>query len=147
MKSEPIIYEAVFGDGDIPPSVAAAAPVRHPLGRAAQFRSQFGVERILRITLHLARRLTAAMTRRAPRRLQLCESLPLGERRFVAVVEFERARFLVGGTSASLVLLARLGDGPQESAHQPARQKEGKRKNVLAPNANPEPETSAGAQP
>lgn len=47
--------------------------------------------------------------RRPPRRLRLCESLPLGERRFVAVVEFDRARFLVGGTTASLVLLARLG--------------------------------------
>lgn len=47
-------------------------------------------------------------SRKSPRRLRLCESLPLGERRFVAVVEFERARFLVGGTSASLVLLARL---------------------------------------
>lgn len=48
--------------------------------------------------------------RRAPRRLRLCESLALGERRFVAVVEFEQARFLVGGTSSSLVLLAQLGN-------------------------------------
>jgi len=46
--------------------------------------------------------------RRPPKRLRLCESLPLGERRFVAVVEFEDARFLVGGTAASLVLLAHL---------------------------------------
>jgi hypothetical protein len=43
------------------------------------------------------------------RRLRLAESLPLGDRRFVAVVEFEQQRFLVGGTSASLVLLATLG--------------------------------------
>lgn len=50
------------------------------------------------------------MGRSAPRRLRLCESLPLGERRFIAVVEFERSRFLLGGTSGSLVLLARLGD-------------------------------------
>ncbi len=49
-----------------------------------------------------------SITRRAPRRLRLCESLPLGERRFVAVVEFEEFRFLVGGTPSSLVLLARL---------------------------------------
>ena len=52
--------------------------------------------------------------RRAPRRLRLCESLPLGERRFVAVVEFEQSRFLVGGTSASLVLLARLEKNADE---------------------------------
>jgi flagellar biogenesis protein FliO len=42
------------------------------------------------------------------RRLRLCESLGLGDRRFVAVVEFDQARFLVGGTSSSLVLLAKL---------------------------------------
>src|SRR5579863_3825184 len=48
--------------------------------------------------------------RRAPRRLRLCESLPLGERRFVAVVEFEAERFLVGGTPSSMVLLSRLAD-------------------------------------
>jgi flagellar biogenesis protein FliO len=50
------------------------------------------------------------LSRRAPRRLRLCESLPLGERRFVAVVEFDRARFLLGGTPSSLVLLSRLAD-------------------------------------
>jgi flagellar biogenesis protein FliO len=52
--------------------------------------------------------------RRAPRRLRLCESLPLGERRFVAVVEFEQTRFLLGGTSASLILLARLENTASE---------------------------------
>lgn len=52
------------------------------------------------------------LSRRQPRRLRLCDSLPLGDRRFVAVVEFENARFLLGGTSGSLVLLARLKDGP-----------------------------------
>lgn len=51
---------------------------------------------------------------RQPRHLRLCESLPLGERRFVAVVEFEHSRFLLGGTTASLVLLARLGKAPGE---------------------------------
>jgi flagellar biogenesis protein FliO len=61
-------------------------------------------------------------SRRTPRRLRLCESLSLGDRRFVAVVEFEQARFLVGGTSASLVLLAQLGNfgraaDPHDLAH------------------------------
>lgn len=50
------------------------------------------------------------ISRRTPKYLRLCESLPLGDRRFVAVVEFERERFLVGGTSSTLVLLSRLGD-------------------------------------
>jgi len=56
----------------------------------------------------------ARLSRRTPRQLRLAESLALGDRRFVAVIEYERARFLIGGTSASLVLLARLdreGDG------------------------------------
>jgi flagellar biogenesis protein FliO len=50
------------------------------------------------------------LSRRTPKGLRLCESLPLGERRFVAVVEFERMRFLLGGTPSSLVLLSRLDD-------------------------------------
>lgn len=58
-----------------------------------------------------------SVTSRAPRRLRLCESLALGERRFVAVVEFEEFRFLLGGTSASLVLLARLDREDVSSDH------------------------------
>jgi Flagellar biosynthesis protein, FliO len=59
--------------------------------------------------------------RRAPRSLRLRESLPLGEHRFVAVIEFEGARLLIGGTPSSLVLLARLGAGPAapSEAHPP----------------------------
>ena len=63
----------------------------------------------LRARLIALWRRVARISRRPEKRLQLCESLPLGERRFVAVVEFERARFLVGGTATSLVLLSRLG--------------------------------------
>ena len=65
---------------------------------------------------HFGRRVVALwerilrLSRRAPKRLRLCESLPLGERRFVAVVEFEQNRFLLGGTPSSLVLLSRLED-------------------------------------
>ena len=57
--------------------------------------------------------------RRKARRLRLCESLPLGERRFVAVVEFDRERFLVGGTPSSLVLLARLAEAGEGAADEP----------------------------
>jgi flagellar biogenesis protein FliO len=56
--------------------------------------------------------------RRAPRRLRLCESLPLGERRFVAVVEFDRERFLVGGTASSLVLLSRLEESGSRTGNE-----------------------------
>ncbi len=43
---------------------------------------------------------------RPERQLRLCETLPLGEKRFLAVVEFKQEKLLIGGTSHSLVLLA-----------------------------------------
>jgi hypothetical protein len=48
--------------------------------------------------------------------LRLCQSLNLGERRFVAVVAYEEQRFLLGGTGTSVVLLSRLGDAAAASA-------------------------------
>jgi flagellar biogenesis protein FliO len=47
--------------------------------------------------------------RRASRQLRLCESLSLGEKRLVAVVQYENQKFLVGGGPQSVNLLARLG--------------------------------------
>ncbi len=49
---------------------------------------------------------------RKPRRLRLCESLSLGEKRMVAVIQYDGQQFLVGGGAASLSLLARLGEAP-----------------------------------
>ena len=83
--------EVVFSE--IVPARARSGAQRQPWGKV-----QAWWQRLLRLS------------RRPPRRLRLAESLPLGERRFVAVIEFEQLRFLVGGTSASLVLLARLED-------------------------------------
>ena len=65
-------------------------------------------KRVLRPNLH------------APRRLRLCESVALGERRFVAVVEYDARRFLVGGTSSSLVLLSRLEDAEPLAEGEPS---------------------------
>jgi len=53
---------------------------------------------------------------RLPRQLCLRETLALGERRFVAVVEFERRKFLIGGTGSSLSMLANLGAAPVRDA-------------------------------
>lgn len=100
-KSEAILNPAVSSEAGVNGSsrtTAAACPAPGDLWRWARSCWQ----RVLRLS------------RRAPRRLRLCESLPLGERRFVAVVEFEHSRFLLGGTSASLVLLARLEDAAGE---------------------------------
>lgn len=53
----------------------------------------------------------AILKPRKSRRLRVCETLSLGERRFVAVIEFDHQQFLVGGSGNSLELLARLHDG------------------------------------
>ena len=49
------------------------------------------------------------------RQLRLRETLALGERRFIAVVEFERQKFLIAGTGSSVAMLAALpNEGGQE---------------------------------
>jgi flagellar biogenesis protein FliO len=50
---------------------------------------------------------------RPQRQLRLCETLGLGERRFLAVVEFEQQRFLIAGTASSVALLAELPAPPE----------------------------------
>jgi flagellar biogenesis protein FliO len=47
------------------------------------------------------------------RQLRLRETLALGERRFLAVVEFERQKFLIAGTGNSVAMLTTL---PAESS-------------------------------
>jgi len=56
-----------------------------------------------------------ASVRHPYRRLRLCESLSLGEKRFVAVVDYEGQRFLIGGGTQSISLLAQLGETPEFS--------------------------------
>src|ERR1700686_1934366 len=45
---------------------------------------------------------------RPARQLYLRETLSLGERRFIAVVEFERQKFLIAGTGSSVAMLTAL---------------------------------------
>ena len=54
--------------------------------------------------------------RRRERSLRLCDSLALGEKRFVTVVECEHHRFLLGVTSQSISLLHKLEDEAQVTA-------------------------------
>jgi flagellar biogenesis protein FliO len=46
--------------------------------------------------------------KRRQRSMRLCETLPLGERRFLALVEVERQKFLLGTAGNSISLLATL---------------------------------------
>ena len=52
--------------------------------------------------------LTRARSSRTQKTLHLRETLPLGEKRFVAVVEVDQERFLIGASANSVSMLARL---------------------------------------
>ncbi|HXP81331.1 MAG TPA: flagellar biosynthetic protein FliO [Verrucomicrobiae bacterium] len=49
-----------------------------------------------------------ASAHRRERRLRLCEMLSLGEKRFIAVVEYGQEKFLLAGTPQNISLLRRL---------------------------------------
>jgi flagellar biogenesis protein FliO len=53
---------------------------------------------------------------RKQRVMQLCETLPLGERRFLLLVKVEEQKFLVGAAGNSISLLAKISPshGSQE---------------------------------
>ena len=44
----------------------------------------------------------------ARKNLKVCENVSLGEKRFVAVIQVDEERFLIGGSSSSVSLLTRL---------------------------------------
>jgi hypothetical protein len=48
------------------------------------------------------------VSRQSRKRLRVCESVSLGEKRFVAVIEVDGEQFLVGGAASSVATLARL---------------------------------------
>jgi flagellar biogenesis protein FliO len=60
----------------------------------------------------------------AKKRLRVCETVSLGEKRFVAVIQVDGEQFLVGGSSSSVSTLAHLESAPQFSdvLRQQARQ-------------------------
>lgn len=61
--------------------------------------------------------------RRRERTLRLCETLPLGEKRLLAVVQFEGRRFLIGATNQSISLLDRLDSAAgQRTKSEPDRE-------------------------
>ena len=62
---------------------------------------------------------------RRERKMRLCETLSLGERRFLALVLVERQKFLVGGSGNSVALLARLPSEPDSPQPTQMRCQEG----------------------
>jgi flagellar biogenesis protein FliO len=59
------------------------------------------------------------------RQLYLRETLALGERRFIAVIEFERQKFLIAGTGNSVAMLTALpSPGSAKKNPEPAAEHE-----------------------
>jgi flagellar biogenesis protein FliO len=58
-----------------------------------------------------------AQAQHARKNLRVCENISLGEKRFVAVVQVDGERFLIGGSSSSVSLLTRLQEANTFSAH------------------------------
>ncbi len=92
--------EAIGTDG--------ASPSETPVGRV----SAITALRIWQLLGSAGRRLWSGIeARRAGQRgraLRVLETVGMGEKRFVAIVQVEEARFLIGGGSAGVSLLARL---------------------------------------
>lgn len=92
--------------------------------------------------LSLLRRLLGAgknLASRRTRQLQLCETLPLGEKRFVAVIQVGEQKFLLGGASNNISLLAQLAVAApaKPEAAKPARKRIAKKARNAAPRAIP----------
>jgi len=62
----------------------------------------------------LSRVCSFATARRSERKLRLCETLSLGEKRFIAVVENDRNKFLLAGAQENISLLQRLDEEPEK---------------------------------
>jgi flagellar biogenesis protein FliO len=50
--------------------------------------------------------------KRAQKQLRVCESVSLGDKRFVAVIQVDQERFLIGGAANSVAMLTRLSETP-----------------------------------
>lgn len=62
----------------------------------------------------LRRHSKGLLARQASRRLRTIETLSLGEKRFISIVEVDGEQFLLGGSSSTVVLLAKLEGGAKE---------------------------------
>jgi flagellar biogenesis protein FliO len=63
----------------------------------------------------LSRMFAMAMGHHPERRLRLCETLSLGEKRFIAVVEYGKQKFLLAGTPQNISLLQSLDESFRET--------------------------------
>ncbi len=71
---------------------------------------------LARIWSFLQWMLQRVTVKQARKNLKVCENVSLGEKRFVAVIQVDEERFLIGGSSSSVSLLTRLHEQKSLSA-------------------------------
>lgn len=77
-----------------------------------------GFVRVLRASMlpgweWLTRHIRNALARRVTRRLRVAETVSLGEKRFVSILEVDGEQILVGGSTSNIVLLAKMERKPE----------------------------------
>lgn len=95
--------------------VEALAPMMEEsrsIPRAAD-RGQVLLARIWSALQWMLQRVSVKQARKS---LRICENVSLGEKRFVAVIQVDEERFLIGGSSSSVSLLTRLQEGKSFAA-------------------------------
>jgi len=65
-------------------------------------------ETVARAWKWLTRHSQGVLARGASRRLKVAETVSLGEKRFVSILQVDGEQFLVGGSASNIVLLAKL---------------------------------------
>lgn len=86
--------------------VEAVVPIDESRSIAgAADRGQILLARIWNAFQWMLQRVTVKQARK---NLKVCENVSLGEKRFVAVIQVDEERFLIGGSSSSVSLLTRL---------------------------------------
>jgi flagellar biogenesis protein FliO len=89
--------------------------VEHVFAWSSEQAAQDGKNATSKLVAFLTRICSAASGHRRERRLRLCETISLGEKRFVAVVEYGQHKFLLAGTPQNISLLQRLDECPKET--------------------------------
>jgi flagellar biogenesis protein FliO len=82
--------------------------------------TNFGLQNWRRTLRWLGAAGKALRKRQATQKLRLCETVSLGEHRFVAVVQFEEQRFLLGGSANAISLLTALPSTTNGNLHEAA---------------------------
>lgn len=86
---------------------ADALPVRLPAASGGD-----GASLVASFIRLLGSWISRVRVRPAKKRLRVCESVSLGEKRFVALIRVDDKEFLVGGAANSVSLMTQLGTTP-----------------------------------